>query len=175
MNERSQPPMDTTAVPPITHGTRGGLLFDELHEGAVFISQGRTVTEADITAFAGLSGDYNPLHTDAEYARATAYKSRIAHGLLVQAITSGLASQTGIFTGTTVAVTEMIIRYEAPVRAGDTIHVELRVVAKDSEPTPRRGWVRFATTVTNQRGERVIDGEWLTLMHRERPRPRRQA
>jgi acyl dehydratase len=152
-----------------------GLLFDEFQEGLVFVSHGRTITEADICAFAGLSGDYNPLHTDEEYARTTPFRGRIAHGLLVQAVTSGLASQTGIFEGTTLAVTEMVIRYEAPVRPGDTIHVELRVIGKDPEPALRRGWVRFSTTVVNQRGERVIDGEWLTLMHRQRPRPRRSA
>jgi acyl dehydratase len=156
---------NTSAARPVGRG----LLFDEFQVGDVHCSQARTVTEADIVAFAGLSGDFNPLHTDDEYARSTPFRGRIAHGLLVQSISSGLANQTSIFDGSIVAVKEMLIRYQAPVYPGDTIHIELRVLEKQSEPAPRRGTIRFVTKVLNQRGEVVIDGEWLTLMHRKRP------
>jgi acyl dehydratase len=135
----------------------------------VHCSQARTITEADIVAFAGLSGDFNPLHTNDEYARKTAFRGRVAHGLLIQAVASGLANQTAIFDGTIVAVTEMVIRYRAPVYPGNTIHIELRVLEKDPEPSSKRGWVRFDKRVLNQKGEVVSDGEWLTLMHRKRP------
>jgi acyl dehydratase len=151
---------------------RRGLLFDELVPGAVYRSAARTVTEADVVAFAGLSGDFNPLHTDEEFAARTPFRGRIAHGLLVQSIASGLANQTGIFDGTLAALTEMVIRYRAPVRFGDTVRVALEVRDKEPEPGPRRGWARFGIQVLNHRGELVSEGEWLTLMHRRRPSPR---
>src|SRR5439155_2033560 len=120
-----------------------GLLFDELEVGRLFRSGGRTVTEADVVAFAGLSGDFNALHVDEEYARGTPFRGRIAHGLLVQSIASGLAFQTGVFEGTIAALKEMVLRFQSPVRPGDTVHLELRVSEKDPTPTSRRGWVRF--------------------------------
>ena len=146
-----------------------GRHWDDFKVGEVLVTGRRTVDAGDVSRYAGLSGDFNPLHTDQEYARSTPFRGRIAHGLLVQSIASGLANQTAIFDGTIVAVLEMLIRYRAPVYPGDTIHIELRVGEKDPEPTARRGWVRFATSVLNQRGEVVTDGEWLTLMHRRRP------
>jgi len=149
-----------------------GRVFDEFAVGDVVASKARTLTEADIVAFAGLSGDYNPLHTDEEYASGTAFRGRIAHGLLVQSVASGLANQTLVFDGTTAAVLEMVIRYRAPSRPGDTIHVELTVRETERDPGPRRGWVRFGCEVKNQRGEIVSDGEWLMLMLRQRPGPR---
>ncbi len=145
-----------------------GRVFEEFAVGDLVVSKGRTVTEADVAAFAGLSGDFNPLHTDAEYAAATPFRGRIAHGLLVQSIASGLASQTLVFDGTTAAVLEMLIRYRLPTRPGDTIRIELTVVEKEPEPAPKRGWVRFAIEVKNQRDEVVSDGEWLILMLRRR-------
>jgi len=146
-----------------------GLVFDDFRVGDVHVSKARTLTEADIVGFAGLSGDFNPLHTDEVYARATPFRGRIAHGLLVQAMASGLANQTLVFDGTTAAVLEMLIRYRAPARAGDTIHIELEVREKEPDPGPKRGWVRFAVAVKNERGDVVSDGEWLMLMHRSRP------
>jgi len=155
--------------PPEHAGLHRGKLFDEFEVGQVIRSESRTVTADDIAAFAKLSGDFNPLHTDEAYARSTPFRGRIAHGLLVQSIASGLANQTGVFDGTTVAVLEMVIRYALPVHPGDEVRIELVVRAMDPEPAPRRGWVRFGTSVRNQRGEVVIEGEWLTLMHRRRP------
>jgi acyl dehydratase len=152
---------------------RRGLLFDAFAVGDRFVSPARTVTEADIVAFAGLSGDYNPLHTDEEYARRTPFRGRVAHGLLIQAIASGLANQTSIFDGTIAAIEEMLIRYRAPVYPGDTLHVELEVVEKEPEPSPRRGWVRFAIRVLNQKDVLATDGEWRTLMHRRAPKVRK--
>ncbi len=146
-----------------------GRTFEEFRIGNVVVSKSRTLTEADVMAFAGLSGDFNPLHTDEEYARSTAFRGRIAHGLLVQSIASGLASQTLVFDGTTAAVLEMLIRYRLPTRSGDTIRIELTVIDKEPDPAPKRGWVRFAIEVKNQDDEVVGDGEWLMLMLRQRP------
>jgi len=152
-----------------------GLVFDEFQVGDVHGSKSRTLTEADIVGFAGLSGDFNPLHTDEEYARTGPFRGRIAHGLLVQSVASGLANQTLIFDGTTAAVLEMLIRYRGPVRAGDTIRIELEVLAREAQPGPRRGWVRFGVRIRNQRDELVSDGEWLMLLHRRRGQRRRHG
>lgn len=148
--------------------TARGLLFDEFRCGDVHESGARTVTDDDIATFARVSGDFNPLHVDEAFARRTHFRGRIAHGLLVQSISSGLAHDMALFEGTLVALLEMLIRFQAPVRPGDTIRTELRVHEKEPEPGPRRGWVRFRTRVVNQRGEAVIEGEWLTLIQRER-------
>ncbi|HUR28802.1 MAG TPA: MaoC/PaaZ C-terminal domain-containing protein [Planctomycetota bacterium] len=145
-----------------------GKTFDDLRLGDTFHSPARRMDQPTILAFAELSGDSNPVHIDDEFARGTLFRGRIAHGLLVQSIASGLAWQTGVFQGTIVALAEMSMRFEAPVRPGDTIRVELSVLAKDPSPGPRRGHVRWRTRVQNQNDETVIDGEWLTLLHRAR-------
>ncbi len=147
-----------------------GLTFDEFEVGARYISQGRTVTEADVVAFAGLSGDFNPLHTNAEFGRQTPFGERIAHGMLIVAMATGMANWTGIFEGTTLALMEQVIRYKGAVKFGDTVHLELEVLDKRETSKPDRGVVRFAARVRNQRDEVVVDGEWTLLMRRERPK-----
>lgn len=148
--------------------------FDELNVGDLFFSGPRAVDLSDISAFSELTGDHNPVHLDEDFARKTAFRGRIAHGLLVEALASGLAWQTGLFQGTIVALSEIRMRFEAVVRPGDTIRLELCVLAKEEAPGPRRGQVRWRTRVLNQDGAMVIDGEWLTLLHRTRT-PRREG
>jgi acyl dehydratase len=149
---------------PLPHG----LWFEDFVLGRNFDSCGRTLTEADVVLFAGLSGDYNPMHVDEPRAERTAFRGRVAHGLLVESIASGLAMQTGIFHGTIAALLEMTIAYRLPVRAGDTISVRLTVMDREQEAGPRRGWVVFRTEVHNQRDELVLDGSWRLLMQRRR-------
>lgn len=141
-----------------------GLTFDQFTLGDRFVSQSRTVTEADVVAFAGLSGDFNPLHTDAEFGRQTPFGERIAHGMLVAAMATGMANWTGIFEGTTLALMEQTLRYKGAVRFGDTVHLELEVLEKKPSSKPDRGVMRFAARVLNHRQEMVIDGEWTLLM-----------
>lgn len=143
-----------------------GLTFDQFEIGGTFTSQRRTVTESDVVAFAGLSGDYNPLHTDAEFGKNTPFGERIAHGMLVASMSTGMANWTGIFEGTTLALMEQIIQYKGAVKFGDTIHLELEVIEKKPSSKPDRGIVRFITRIRNQRQETVIDGEWTLLMKR---------
>lgn len=145
-----------------------GLTFDEFEIGTKYISQGRTVTEADVVAFAGLSGDFNPLHIDAEFGKTTPFGQRIAHGMLVVAMATGMAQWTGVFEGTTIALIEQVIRYKGAVKFGDTIHLELEVLEMKETSKPDRGVVRFAARVRNQQGEVVVDAEWVTLMKRGR-------
>lgn len=148
-------------------GTNRGLTFDQFEIGDRFTSQGRTVTEADVVAFAGLSGDFNPLHTDEEFGKTTQFGGRIAHGMLVVAMATGMSNWTGVFEGTTIALMEQVIRYKGAVKFGDTIHLELEVIDKKETSKLDRGVVQFAARVHNQRDVVVVDGEWTLLMRRQ--------
>ncbi len=102
----------------MTYAPRGRH-FEEFSAGEAFTTAARTVTEGAVDSFAGLSGDFNPLHTDEESARQSPMKGRIAHGMLVLAVATGQANQLGIFEGTTLALLGMDkIRWTAPVRLG---------------------------------------------------------
>src|SRR5262249_61775784 len=117
-----------------------GRHWDEFKEGETFTTAARTVTEGAVDLFAGLSGDFNPLHTDEEQARQGPMKGRIAHGMLVLSFATGLANQLGLFEGTTLALLGMDkIKWTAPVRPGDTIHVELTIRQKKESSKPDRG------------------------------------
>ncbi len=142
-----------------------GMYFEDFHIGQQIVTAGRTITEADIMAFAGLSGDFNQLHTDAEFARKTPFGQRIAHGLLVTSIASGLAAQTGILEGTTIAFREISEwKFSRPVFIGDTVHVVLEVV--DLKPARRLGGgvVSIKVDVRNQHDETVMRGVWAVIM-----------
>jgi len=149
----------------MTYKTRG-LTFDQFNLGDTFASQGRTVTEADVVSFAGLSGDFNPLHTDEEFAKTTPFGTRIAHGMLSAAMATGMANWTGVFEGTTLALMEQVIQYKGAVKFGDTIHLELTVAEKKETSKPDRGVVVFETRVCNQEGKAVIEGKWTLMMKR---------
>jgi acyl dehydratase len=141
-----------------------GLTYDEFEIGTIFPSQARTVTEADVVNFAGLSGDFNPLHTDGEFAKSMPVGERIAHGVLVLAMATGMANWMGIFEGTTIALMEQVTRYKGAVKFGDTIHLEMEVIEKKPTSKPDRGVVKFVVRVKNQRDEIVVEGEWTLLM-----------
>ena len=143
-----------------------GKFYEELQTGDVHVTAARTVTEADIVSFAGISGDFNPLHTDEEFARTTPFGSRIAHGMLVASIATGLANQSGLFEGTTLALLQQTIRYQGPTRPGDTIRLELAVKEKKESKKPDRGIITFGTAVKNQKDETVLGGEWTLMMRR---------
>jgi acyl dehydratase len=145
-----------------------GSYFEDLEVGQVLTSPGRTLGEHDIAAFAGLSGDYNPLHTDARFAEATPFGGRIAHGLLGLAIAGGLAARLNIIDGTAQAFTGLEWRFRRPVRAGDTIYVEIAVGAKKAMPSSGGGLVTFQVKLLNQAGEVVQRGSWDILL-RGRP------
>lgn len=148
-----------------------GRYFEEFAIGQTYTSVGRTITEYDVLTFAGLSGDYNQIHTDAEFAKTTPYGQRIAHGLLGLAIASGLAMRTGILEGTVLAFREIQEwKFTKPVMIGDTLHVELEVV--DVKPFPRLGggMVTILVDVLNQRSEAVMKGKWLVLVA-SKPQP----
>jgi acyl dehydratase len=149
---------------------RIGLWFEDYTLGQVIWSAGRTVTEADVVAFTGLSWDTTYLHTDAEAAGRSPFRGRIAHGMLVWSMASGLGVGTGIFEGTIEALAGMSMDFTAPVFPGDTIRLRLEVVERSDPPTRRNGRVIFQARVFNQRDEMVIDGIWRTVVRRDRAR-----
>src|SRR6202790_1920376 len=106
------------------------LYFDDVHAGQEWESQGRTVTEADIVNFAGLSGDFNPIHIDHEYARTTVFCKPIAHGLLVWSIGSGLSLWAPAMR-TMALMSSANWEFKEPAFAGDTIRMISKVVAKE--------------------------------------------
>ena len=130
--------------------------FEDFALDSVSTSRSRTVTEADIVNFAGLSGDFIELHMSEAYAANGPFGKRIAHGALVFSISTGLTVQTVKMDDTVIAFYGMDkLRFTRPVFIGDTIHVVKKVIAKKPKGTDR-GVVTFETTVLNQNGETVI-------------------
>jgi acyl dehydratase len=132
--------------------------FDEIEIGEEYASPGRTVTETDIVMFAGLSGDYNVLHTDAEFMKGSIFGERIAHGLLGLAIQSGLLTR-GMRAYATIAFVGLRWKFKGPIKIGDTIHVQAKVIGKKETSKADRGVVTLSRQVINQRGEVVQEGE----------------
>jgi acyl dehydratase len=143
-----------------------GLYFDDFPLNEEYESPGRTITEADIVMFAGLSGDYNQLHTDAEFARATPFGARIAHGALVLSVATGLASRLGVIEGTALAFTGLTWKFQKPVFAGDTVRLRLKATKKRALGN-EAGMVIAEVTIVNQRDEIVQSGEWSVLIARK--------
>ena len=142
-----------------------GLYYEEFQVGQRITTVGRTIAESDIMTFAGLSGDYNQLHTDAEYGRQSNFGQRIAHGLLGLSITSGLAMRTGILEGTVIAFREISgWKFTKPVFIGDTIHAELIVTETKPYPRLNGGSVTIDFDVRNQKDETVMKGTWTVIV-----------
>lgn len=142
-----------------------GLFFEEFQRGQKLETVGRTITETDVVNFAALSGDYNRIHTDAAYAAATPFGQRIAHGLCVSAIASGLMVRTNIMEGTVLAFREINEwKFSRPVFLGDTIHVQSEVVELKALPRLKGGAVTIKLDVVNQKGEVCQTGRWTMLM-----------
>lgn len=145
----------------------GALHYEDLEVGNRWRTGGRTVTEADVVAFAGVSGDFNPIHVDAEHAASSRFGERIAHGALVLAIATGLRQQQSVFRGTLKAWLGMREwRFQAPVRIGDTVHVVTEIKERRATKDPAAGLVVQIVEVHNQRDEVVASGEFVTLMAR---------
>ena len=142
-----------------------GRYFEEFTVGDRIVTAARTVTEADIVSFAGLSGDFNQIHIDAEFAKGTPFGARVAHGLLGLSIASGLAVQTGFMEQTIMAFREIVEwKFSLPIFIGDTIHVELEILETKALPRLGGGIVTIVLDVKNQKGETTQKGKWLALM-----------
>ena len=141
--------------------------FDEIEEGRTYVTARRTITDADIANFAGLSGDFNPLHMDDKFAQeSTPFGRRIAHGLIGVSIGSGLRSEMDDWY--VLGWLEVQRRFEGPIFPGDTIHTEATVTSKrPSRSKPGRGIVVLEIKLVKQDGSVVQRGEDTVLMGTE--------
>ena len=141
-----------------------GMYFEEFTEATEVVSMGRTITEADIVNFAGVSGDFTTIHTDAEFAKTTPFGERISHGLLVLSVATGLAAQLGFIEGTVIAFIGLEWKFKGVVKIGDTVHMVAKVKQTKAMRAMGGGFVIFDVRVLNQRNEVVQQGEWTVLM-----------
>jgi 3-hydroxybutyryl-CoA dehydratase len=134
--------------------------LDDYAVGDKFISPARTITEADIINFAGLTGDWHPLHTDVEYAAKTPFKERIAHGMLTLSVGMVLPFRLGPYSSflprSFIAFYGMeSVRFTGPTKIGDTIHCEVEVT-EITDKGPDRGVLTTQNSIKNQRGELLV-------------------
>jgi 3-hydroxybutyryl-CoA dehydratase len=147
--------------------TTAHLYFDDVLVGQEWESIGRTVTETDIVNFAGLSGDFNPIHMDHEYCKTTVFRKPIAHGLLILAMGSGLGlSFPPMRTLAFLAIKEW--QFLQPVYIGDTIRVRAKLLAKEERSRGRRGVVTWHRQIVNQDNKAVEEGTIVTLVEGRR-------
>lgn len=148
-----------------------GRYFDDFSVGDVYVTGKRTVTSTDIVNFACLSGDFNEVHANWEYAKTTAFGEPVAHGPLVYSIAAGLVYASGLNDGTLLALLEVTNWVMAqPVKAGDTIHLEQEVTATRLASAGTKGVVTFARRVRNQRDD-VVQSMTATYLYRRREQP----
>jgi len=145
-------------------GDKMGLYLEDFVLDRALVTNGRTVGEADVTLFAGLAGDFNPLHVDEAFAANTEFGGRIAHGPLVLSMAIGLMAQLNLIDGTALALLDLTWAFKAPVKIGDTIRA--RVTPTEKRPTRKsgRGVLVLRFEVENQRGEGVQTGTITLLM-----------
>ena len=147
-----------------------GLWYDDFIVGEEHLSPGRTITEGDVTNFAGLTGDFSQVHTDEEFCKKTEFGTRIAHGLLGLSIAQGLAWRTNYTQGTGVASLGWDKwRFKRPIMIGDTVRARWRLTEKrESRSKPGMGIITEFVELINQRSEVAQDGEHIAMV-RKRP------
>ncbi len=138
--------------------------FDDFAIGDMLTTANRRITSDDINAFATLSGDHNPLHTDEAFATTGPYGSRIAHGLLVQAIATGLAIDKAGLNGSALGLRHVSCKFSAAVYADDSLHVQLQVTEKKLIPRLEGGNIVVNFRVINQDQLAVQKGTWQILV-----------
>lgn len=148
---------------------QGPLHWEDLVIGTQYQTASRTITEADVVSFAALTGDFNRVHVDAEYAKTSTFGQRIAHGLLVISIGTGLNTRTianQLMEPSMIGLLEIRLKFLRPTFLGDTIHVDVEVVDRRETKRPDRGVVTFRRTTINQRGEAVAEAMVTILILR---------
>lgn len=143
-----------------------GLYFEEFTPGTRFETPGRTITEADIIHFAGLTGDFNPLHVDELFAQKSEFGGRIAHGPMAIGMAFGLAARIDLLDGTVLALLAVAWQFKAPIRAGDTVHARIQVGRTRPSHKPDRGTVDLVFHIVNQHDVTVQTGQCEVLMRR---------
>jgi acyl dehydratase len=143
------------------------LYYEDVEVGTVFATRGRTITEADLVNFAGVSGDFNPLHVDSEYAEGSIFGRRVAHGALVLSVAMGLRQGLSLFDGTLMGLLELRTwRFLAPVFIGDTVRVETEISELRPTSKPDRAVMTQRVSVLNQDDTVVQQGELVALLKR---------
>lgn len=138
--------------------------FEDLAPGDTFTSTGRTITESDVVNFAGLSGDFNQIHLDAEASKSSMYGQRVAYGMLGVSVATGLLDRIGLFRESMAAMLEIESwRFVAPIFIGDTIHLQLTIESTRLTSRGDRGVVRRRMELINQRGD-VVQSGIITVM-----------
>ena len=143
-----------------------GRTYEEFEVGQRFETPRRTVIDADISAFAGLTADFNPVHMDEVFAAQSDFKGRIAHGPMIVGMAFGLASRADVMDGTVLALLEIGWKFIKPVRPGDTISAVFTVLEKRPTRTPDRGVVTLQIEVLNQHGAIAQTGTAKALVRR---------
>jgi len=141
-----------------------GYYFDEVELGQKFVTRGRTITEADIVQFAALTGDFNPMHTDAEYMKSHAMGQRVAHGMLALSYAVGLLYQLGFMEKTVMAFRGVEMKFSLPVFIGDTLHVEITIADKKEMRRVGGGVITAEVKIINQDGKTVQSGSMELLL-----------
>ncbi|MDP9459134.1 MAG: MaoC family dehydratase N-terminal domain-containing protein [Actinomycetota bacterium] len=145
------------------------LFYEDLEVGQVFHTAARTVTETDLTVFSMLSGDWNPIHSDAEFASDTFYGQRVVHGLFGISLLTGLMERAGWFSESALALLDIERwAFRKPIFVGDTLRAEMEIVSKRMTSAGDRGVVGRRFTLLNQRDEVVQTGD-LGMMIRLTP------
>jgi len=143
--------------------TAAHLFFDDVAIDQEWISQGRTITQADIVTFAGVSGDFNPIHVDHEFAKTTLFRQPIAHGMLVWSVSTGLSVSAPLMrTIAFMSVKEWT--FKEPVFIGDTIRTRSKVVAKEERSRGKRGVITWSRAIMNQHDKIVQEGLTQTMV-----------
>ncbi len=149
-------------------GAPRGLYFEEFEPGVTLRTRGRTITESDLVQFAALTGDFNPMHTDAEYCKTSFMGQRVAHGMLTASYAVGQAYQLGILERTVLGFRGFEMKFSAPVYIGDTIHAELKVTETKAAKRLGGGLVTLEMRVIKQDGKIAQKGS-MTLLMMSRP------
>lgn len=140
------------------------IFLEDLEVGNIYVTPRRTITTADIVQFAGMSGDFNPLHTDDVFATESGHGGRIAHGPMLVGIAFGLMSRVGLLDGTALALLEIEWTFRLIVKPEDTIHVRVTVAGARPSRKPDRGLVDLTIEIVNQRAETVQTGRAKVLV-----------
>jgi acyl dehydratase len=143
------------------------LYFDDFEIGDTWESSGRTVTETDVVMFAGLTGDYNPLHVDHEYVKETPFKKPIAHGLLGVSLVAGLGNHAPLVK-TVAFVSILEWQFLKPTFIGDTVHIQTEAIAKEDKGR-RRGLVHWRRQLVSHSGETMQSGVFVSLVEKRSP------
>ncbi len=147
-----------------------GRLYDAFRKGQRFETPARTIAEADIVTFAGLTGDYNPVHCNETFAAETDFGGRIAHGPMGIGLAFGLASRLDLIDGTVVALLGVTWDFKAPVRPGDTIRAMIEVIEMRDVKDASRGLLGLGFTMLNQ-DNTVVQAGTARLLMRRTPHP----